>query len=69
MPLYEYECDHCGESFELIVPMSEKDNARECPQCHQADTHRKISSIASLFGFDSGGSSSASSCGSSGGFA
>ena len=68
MPLYEYECNRCGETFELIVPISEKDNAKECPQCHSAETNRKISVIASRFGLDGGSLSSSTSCGSSGGF-
>lgn len=68
MPLYEYECDQCGESFELIVPMSEKDNPTECPLCHDAHTRRKISAIASRFGLEGSSQYSASSCGSPGGF-
>ncbi len=68
MPLYEYECEQCGESFEIIVPMSEKDDAKECPRCHGAHTQRKVSAIASRFGLDGGSQYSASSCGSPGGF-
>ncbi len=68
MPLYEYECKECGEKFEKMVRFSEAGQNPACPACHSPDTHKKISSFASLGSSLGGGSVSASSCGSSGGF-
>jgi putative FmdB family regulatory protein len=69
MPIYEYECNQCGESFEKMVRFSEADLIPVCPKCSGKDTHKKIS-LAVSFGATGLGtiSSSGSSCGSSGGF-
>ena len=69
MPIYEYECHQCGESFEKMVRFSEADQIPACPKCESKDTHKKISAVVS-FGATGVGSlsSSGSSCGSSGGF-
>lgn len=32
MPLYEYQCDHCGELFEVIQKFSD-DSLSECELC------------------------------------
>ena len=36
MPLYEYE--HCGERFETILPISDRDKAT-CPKCGKEVVH------------------------------
>ena len=43
MPLYEYHCDDCNESFELRRPMSASDEATECPNCDGQNVKRQIS--------------------------
>ncbi len=68
MPLYEYVCQSCGQEFEKIVRLSEADRAPECPTCHGQETRKRVSKFASVGGSSSGGSVSASSCGSSGRF-
>ena len=66
MPLYEFICEDCGETFEELVMSANSANQVTCPYC-QSDLVRKlISAFAPKFG--SGGSplniySSASSCG------
>ncbi len=70
MPLYEYQCNDCGEEFEKMVPFSQADQTPTCPTCLSKDTHKKISTIASR-GISlsvSSTSSSSGSCGSHGGF-
>jgi putative FmdB family regulatory protein len=69
MPIYEYECNHCGEPFEKIVRFSEADQIPACPKCESKDTHKKISAVVS-FGISGFGaiSSSSNGCGSQGGF-
>lgn len=64
MPIYEYQCENCGATFEKIVRLSEKDNSVECPECHSALTDRKVSAVASCGGsFDTGGGSCSSTSG------
>jgi putative FmdB family regulatory protein len=69
MPLYEYRCKSCGESFEKMIRFSEADRSPTCPACQSQDTQKKISVFAS-HGSSSGQavSSSGSSCGSGGRF-
>jgi putative FmdB family regulatory protein len=69
MPLYEYRCNKCGESFELMVRFSEADRTQVCPKCESSNTQRKLSMVASTrSGSSDSYASSSSSCGSSGGF-
>ncbi len=49
MPIYEYECCQCCESFERLVFRS--DEAVNCPKCESANVQRKMS----VFGFKSSG--------------
>jgi putative FmdB family regulatory protein len=69
MPLYEYLCKECGEEFEKMVRFSEANNSPACPSCQSQDTHKKISTFASLVGLLSSSSvSTSSNCGSRGSF-
>jgi len=69
MPIYEYECNQCGEPFDKMVRFSEANQIPACPKCESKDTHKKISAV---FSFGTSGlgaaSSSPTGCGSSGGF-
>jgi putative FmdB family regulatory protein len=48
MPLYEYECDACGQRFEVIQKFS--DPAPEaCRKCGKGPVHRQASSPAIQF--------------------
>jgi putative FmdB family regulatory protein len=68
MPIYEYKCNQCGESFEKMLRFSEADQRPACPKCESKDTHKKISTVVS-FGTSGLGavSSSGIGCGSRGG--
>ena len=33
MPIYEYQCNKCGQEFELRRTYSESDAAAACPKC------------------------------------
>ena len=69
MPLYEYQCNDCGEGFEKMVRFAEADQAQACPACQSRNTKKKLSVFASPGGSSNGSDVSAgSSCGSSGGF-
>jgi putative FmdB family regulatory protein len=56
VPIYEYQCDQCGEHFELLVPMSAMNDPAPCPACGSEETRKQLSTFAT-----SGRSSSASS--------
>jgi len=61
MPIYEYRCDECGHSFEMIRRVSESDEGLQCPTCKGS----KVNRLMSVFSSQSQGSSStanASSC-------
>jgi len=66
MPIYEYECQDCGHSFELIRRMGDADKAIACEKCKSDKTTRQLS----VFNACSGGKAltgSRSGCGSCGG--
>lgn len=66
MPLYEYRCPKCGERFELLRSLSERDDETECPRCREkGKMFRLPASVQAMFG--GGGSSAGCSSGSFGG--
>jgi putative FmdB family regulatory protein len=68
MPIYEYHCQQCGREFEKLMGFNDPDaQSPECPACQSRNTQKRISTFASR-GAQSSGVSSASSCGSAGGF-
>ncbi|MFO8073255.1 MAG: zinc ribbon domain-containing protein [Polyangia bacterium] len=66
MPLYEYFCENCEQSFELIRSASSEDEV-SCPEC--GEPARKLLSgfAVGASGGGSGHASSGGSCGWSGG--
>jgi putative FmdB family regulatory protein len=48
VPLYDYECLDCGETFEALV---RNNNTPACPGCQG----RKLKQLISLFGVDTEG--------------
>lgn len=70
MPIYEYICNGCGNSFEQIVFASDDGSSIECPVCGKKNVSKVISSF-SCGKSGSGGNISNSlsgSCSPSGGF-
>ena len=45
MPIYEYECQGCGNQFEFLVLPPAKD-APACPSCKSAKLERMLSRFA-----------------------
>ena len=41
MPTYQYECDTCDHSFEILQSMLDK-KLKKCPQCGENQLHRLI---------------------------
>ena len=48
MPLYEYQCDACGQRFERIQKFSDP-HADTCAKCGKGPVHRLLSSPAIQF--------------------
>ncbi len=57
MPIYEYECKECGESFEVLVFGNKK---VKCPKCDSEKIVKKLSTF-SMKGVQKG-NSGCSSC-------
>ena len=47
MPLYEFRCRSCDETFEVRRPMSQSNEPAACPQGHD-DSVRLLSVFASV---------------------
>ena len=62
MPIFEYQCNECGEIFEQLVFTSECQDGFCCPTCGDEDTCRLMSSFSCGSG-DSGTQSSGLSSG------
>jgi len=61
MPMYEYRCPDCGQSYEQLRRMSEADKDLECPNCGSPRPQRQVSKFAC-------GSGSGGGCSPRGGF-
>ena len=46
MPLYEYKCQACGKTFEMLRRMQDADRELECPECESAKVERQFSTFA-----------------------
>jgi len=46
MPLYEYFCPTCNDTFEQLRPVLKADEATDCPDCRQPSTQRVLSLFA-----------------------
>jgi putative FmdB family regulatory protein len=57
MPLYEYQCRDCGQSFEKLRRMSDDDRDLECPECRSKKVERQLSTFSSSGGCGSGSGS------------
>ena len=47
MPLYEFTCTNCGETFEELVGTGETGAGLTCPECGAADVERIFSTFSS----------------------
>jgi putative FmdB family regulatory protein len=44
MPIYNFQCEQCAETFEVRATFKEKEAGLEpeCPLCHSKETHQMI---------------------------
>lgn len=47
MPTYDYECDHCGHTFELFQGINEA-HKKKCPECKKMKLRRLFGTGAAL---------------------
>ncbi|MCX8034068.1 MAG: zinc ribbon domain-containing protein [Thermodesulfovibrio sp.] len=47
MPVYEYKCEKCLNTFEVFKSVSRRDDKEKCPLCGNDETKRLISQFSS----------------------
>ncbi len=47
MPIYEYRCKKCRESFEVIQKLNEDNKGLRCPKCEADEPERLLSAFCS----------------------
>ncbi|MCX7725011.1 MAG: zinc ribbon domain-containing protein [Thermodesulfovibrio sp.] len=47
MPLYEYKCKKCERTFQVLKPVSKRDDTEKCPHCGSNESERLISPFMS----------------------
>lgn len=58
MPIFEYRCRKCGERFEELETIADRDKPHRCPTCGAMGAERQMSVFAARVA----GGSSAQSC-------
>jgi putative FmdB family regulatory protein len=48
MPIYEYLCGDCNQTFELFVPQRMSADGVVCKECHSPKVRKLVSSFASI---------------------
>ena len=68
MPIYEFDCQDCGDSFESLVMSFSRIDGVSCPECKSKNVQKKISTFAVKgdYGSSSSFSTGAASCAPSG---
>lgn len=56
MPMYEYRCRKCDESYEQLRRMQDAELDLKCPECGGEDVERLISGFATSGACSAGGS-------------
>ena len=46
MPVYEFKCNACDETFEIISSLAERDDKAVCPACGGRDVKPVFSSVS-----------------------
>jgi putative FmdB family regulatory protein len=44
--MYEYRCQSCGKSFEMLRRMQDSDRDLKCPECQSSEIERLLSTFA-----------------------
>ncbi len=68
MPLYEYRCPDCDETFDLFRPLADRDQPISCPRCGGMRARRALSRVSASVKGSYPCGSSAPACGGGGSF-
>ena len=52
MPIYEYVCNECNETFSLLQPAGKGGNDTVCPGCGSSDVKKKLSIFSGFCSVD-----------------
>jgi len=50
VPIYEYRCDACEGTFEVLTSYAERERPHACPACESSRTRVQVSSFAAIGG-------------------
>ena len=67
MPLYEYRCNDCAATFEMLRQSSERELAALCPRCESTASMPLISRVNAGSGARTGGAAAFADGGGAGG--
>lgn len=62
MPIYEFKCRKCGNTFDVLFRSRDEKVAVACPECKSTRTRRLMSAFAGKIGNTSTGGASCGSC-------
>ncbi|HZU15827.1 MAG TPA: zinc ribbon domain-containing protein [Candidatus Dormibacteraeota bacterium] len=48
MPIYEYRCQACDRTFEVLTSYAGREAPHACPSCDSAETRIMVSSFAAI---------------------
>ncbi len=48
MPIYEYRCEDCRRSFEVLTAFADRERAQMCPSCESLNSRVQVSSFAAV---------------------
>ena len=69
MPIYEFKCQECGQTFEFLCLQSDDKDIISCPSCGGKKVDKLLSTFSSSgSGQGFGTAPASSSCASTGGF-
>lgn len=62
MPIYEFKCRKCGNTFDVLFRSRDEKVAVACPECKSTRTRRQMSAFSGKIGNTSAGGASCGSC-------
>jgi putative FmdB family regulatory protein len=62
MPIYEFKCRKCGETFDVLFRSRDEKLAVACPKCKSTRAQRQMSAFAGKIGNTGAGGASCGSC-------
>jgi putative FmdB family regulatory protein len=50
MPVYDYVCNDCHKSFELVLTLTEHETAIKCPKCGSKNVEQEVAAFFAVTG-------------------